>query len=495
MITKDELQELFVSTETYRIERTVSTTDKDKFGEAVCAFANDMPDSGKPGYLLIGVRNDGSLNGLKATDELLQKFAALRSDGNILPIPSIAVESFSFPDGDVIVVEVQPSDQPPVRYRGRTWIRIGPRRDIASPAEETMLAERKARNFTTFDARPCFGASLDDLDIDLFQHDYLYKAVDAEVLAADDRPIERKLESLRFFNSVYGLPTNAAILLFGKDPRRFFPGAYVQYVNFGGLDKAATILNEHPFKGPIVRMLAQIDLFIETTVARKRPVFVTALREETRTDYPKGAIRELVMNAIMHRDYQGNAPIHFYQYSDRLEIVNHGGLYGRARPENFPNVSDYRNPIIAEAMKVLGYVNCYNRGINMVQDELEANGNGKAEFSFRLITAFEAKVALAGNGEGGVSPENDTINPQNNLGSTEESIQKSIQKSIQNLGRTDSEIVRRMKDAPSITTSHLAEEMGMSRIGIQKAIARLKANDIIRRVGPDKGGHWEVLTS
>ena len=212
MITKDELQELFASTETYRIERTVSTTDKDKFGEAVCAFANDMPDSGKPGYLLVGVRNDGSLNGLKASDELLQKFAALRSDGNILPIPSIAVDSFSFPDGDVIVVEVQPSDQPPVRYRGRTWIRIGPRRDIASPAEETMLAERKARNFTTFDARPCFGASLDDIDLDLFQHDYLPKAVDAEVLAADDRPIERKLESLRFFNSVYGLPTNAAVL-------------------------------------------------------------------------------------------------------------------------------------------------------------------------------------------------------------------------------------------------------------------------------------------
>ena len=70
-------------------------------------------------------------------------------------------------------MEVQPSDQPPVRYRGRTWIRIGPRRDIASPAEETMLAERKARNFTTFDAHPCFGASLDDLDLDLFESQYV----------------------------------------------------------------------------------------------------------------------------------------------------------------------------------------------------------------------------------------------------------------------------------------------------------------------------------
>ena len=106
MITKDELQELFASTETYRIERTTSTTDKDKFGEAVCAFANDMPDTGKPGYLLVGVHDDGRLSGLKATDELLKKFSSIRSDGNILPIPTIAVDSFSFPDGDVIVVQV-----------------------------------------------------------------------------------------------------------------------------------------------------------------------------------------------------------------------------------------------------------------------------------------------------------------------------------------------------------------------------------------------------
>ena len=371
-------------------------------------------------------------------------------------------------------------DQPPVRYRGRTWIRIGPRRDIASPAEETMLAERKARNFTTFDAHPCFGASLDDLDLDLFQHDYLPKAVDAEVLAADDRPIERKLESLRFFNSVYGLPTNAAILLFGKDPRRFFPGAYVQYVNFGGLDKAATILNEHPFKGPIVRMLAQIDLFIETTIARKRPVFVTALREETRTDYPKAAIRELVMNAIMHRDYQGNAPIHFYQYADRLEIVNHGGLYGRARPENFPNVSDYRNPIIAEAMKVLGYVNCYNRGINMVQDELEANGNGKAEFSFRLITAFEAKVALAGKGEGGVSPENDPINDP--MLPESDTMNGTID------GTMALRIVSAIEKDPSVTMDKLSEELGVARRSLVRYMNILQDNKRIKRVGGKRFG-------
>ncbi len=478
MVTMSELKKLLVSVETYRIERTKSTTDKDKFGEAVCAFANDMPDAGKPGYLLIGANNDGSLSGLKATDELLQKFVALRSDGNILPIPAIAVESFSFPEGDVIVVEVQPSDQPPVRYRGRTWIRIGPRRDIASPAEEMILAERKARSFTTFDVRPCFGASMDDIDLDLFLHDYLPKAVDPEVLAADDRPIERKLESLRLFNSVYKMPTNAAVLLFGKNPRHFFPGAAVQYVSFAGLDKGTEILNEHLFKGPIVKILAQIDLFIETTVARKRPVFVSALREEMRVDYPKAAIRELVMNAIMHRDYQGNAPIQFYQYSDRIEVVNHGGLYGRARPENFPNISDYRNPVIAEAMKTLGYVNCYNRGIADVQKELAANGNPLADFDLSLVTALRVAVkrvqeyrsrllSQSGAAKGGLE--------------SHETVNETVKRLIQS--------------HPGISSVALVAATGKSRASIMRAIANLKAAGAIEHRGSDKTGGYYAKDS
>lgn len=98
------------------------------------------------------------------------------------------------------------------------------------------------------------------------------------------------------------------------------------------------------------------------------------------------------MNAVMHREYRGNTPTKFYQYSDRLEIVNPGGLYGNARPENFPRVNDYRNPIIAEALKVLGFVNKYNRGIARVQMELEANGNGVAKFDVNDITVFSVNV-------------------------------------------------------------------------------------------------------
>jgi len=113
------------------------------------------------------------------------------------------------------------------------------------------------------------------------------------------------------------------------------------------------------------------------------------LREMKVISYPYYATRELLMNAVMHRDYESNSPTRFYEFDSYIEIQNAGGLYGKARPENFPDVNDYRNPVIAEAMKVLGYVNRYNRGIVRVQKELAENGNGKAIFDLTLITAFK----------------------------------------------------------------------------------------------------------
>lgn len=548
MLTKPELLRLIAAPESSRVEKTASTTDKDKFGEAVCAFANDMADTGLPGYLLVGVRDDGSLSGLKATDALLQKFASIRSEGNVLPIPTLAVESFELPGGDVIVVEVQPSAQPPVRYRGRTWIRLGPRRDIATLAEETALAERKARLFATFDARPCTGATLADLDLDPFRHEYLPKAVAPEVLAADDRPVERQMEALHLYNSAYGCPTYAAVLLFGRDPAYFLPGAYLQYVQFDGFDNAAPIVNEHAFRGGLCTMLPKIDTFIETTIARKRPVPISALREKTVFEYPKWSIRELVMNALMHRDYQGNAPVKFYQYRDRLEIVNHGGLYGRARPENFPDVSDYRNPVVAEAMRVLGYVNRYNRGIATLQNELAANGNGPARFSFRLRTAFEATVALANpRGEEAVAPEggyvalktesvalkNGYVAPKDGhvalktesvavkndsmavkMGSVAvekppvaveinfDLVDKSIRISVSDMLTTRKSSVREavvekcmrvyvaLRGDDTASKSALSAKLAFPPRTIDRCIAILRHAHLVERVGPKKGGKW-----
>lgn len=392
---KKIVENLIRSKESFRIERTVSVSDSDKFCQAICAFANDLPRSGKPGYLLIGVQDDGSLSGLTANDNLLKYFAGLRTDGNILPFPSMSVDYASFPEGDVIVVKVLPSEEPPVRYRGRCYIRIGPRKDIATQAEENILSEKRLSSMRTFDMSPCREASLEDINLDAFTRLYLPKAIVEDVISEDNRSVEDKLASLRMYDKHAGCPTNAAVLLFGKNTRYFFPGAYIQHVLFGGLNNASEILNQNEFSGSLVTMLPTLEAFVETAVIQKRPSPVSVLQETTLVNYPQWAIRELLMNAIMHRDYRSNAPTKFYQYEDRLEIVNPGGLYGNARPENFPDVNDYRNPVIAEALKVLGYVNKFNRGIARVQKELEENGNGKAVFAVDMVTVFSVKVANA----------------------------------------------------------------------------------------------------
>ena len=91
MITSEELRGLLLDLESDRVERTVSTTKTDKFAEAVTAFSNDLSNHRQPGYLIIGAKQDGTSCGLVVTDQLLQNLAALRSDGNIQPLPAINV--------------------------------------------------------------------------------------------------------------------------------------------------------------------------------------------------------------------------------------------------------------------------------------------------------------------------------------------------------------------------------------------------------------------
>ena len=392
MITREELITLISSDETARVEKTESITNNDKFCEAICSFANDMTNTRQNGYLLIGVKDNVTLSGLKITDEFQLKISAIRSDGNILPIPTMNVMPFHFDEGDVLVVEVTPSSAPPVRYKGRTCIRIGARKGYATIEEEQILSERVSAYNPPFDTMPCREASINDIDIELFEKEYLPKAMAEGDGVDDNRTIKEKMAALRLYNIKYDCPTFASIILFGKNPKYFLPGDYIQFLCFEGVDNAAEISNEHEFKECLAKMLPKLDTFIEISIAKKRPVPISALRERIAYDYPLWAIRELMMNAVMHRNYQTNTPTKLYQYKDRLEITNPGGLFGNANADNFPTVNDYRNPVIAEAMKIFGYVNKYNRGIARVNKELEENGNGKADFKVDKITVFEAVV-------------------------------------------------------------------------------------------------------
>ncbi len=387
-MTQEELKSIITTAESYRLELTVSTGNMDKFQEAICAFANDMPGKREKGYLLIGVKDDGTISGLRVDDALMKKISGIRSDGNILPLPVMNTEKVTTDEGDVLVVEVTPSFDTPVRYRGRTFIRIGPRRDIASAEEERILSERCAASLPTFDTRPCRDAKIEDIDTETIIREYMPKAIDPAVLAGDHRPLKEQLAALHMFNTQWDCPTYAALIMFGHNPRYFMPGAYIQFVRFHGNTNGGKILNERRFEGCLYKMLPELENFVRDGIITNRPVPVSILREKNVVNYPYKAIRELLMNACMHRDYQANMPTRLYQYDNHIEIMNPGGLYGQARPENFPNVNDYRNSVVAEMMKNLNYVNMFNHGIGEVQELLKENESPKAEFNVGYLTAF-----------------------------------------------------------------------------------------------------------
>ena len=490
MITKDEILILLKSPETYRIERTISTGNMDKFCEAICAFANDLPDSRKKGYLFIGVNDDGSLSGLKVDDALLKKISGIRSDGNILPLPVMSVDKFEFPDGDLIVAEVSPSLIPPVRYRGRVFVRVGPRRDIASEAEERILTERRIAYMATFDATPCLGSTLDDLYLDYIKENYLPSVIDSEILSHDNRDIKEQLASIRLYDRTHNCPTYAAIILFGKTPRFFMPGAYVQYVRFEGLEKGGEVLNEKRFQGPLYKMLQELESFVENAIVTQRPIADSLFREKIVVNYPNKALRELMMNACMHRDYQANMPIRLYQFDDHIEIMNAGGLYGEARPENFPSVNDYRNPIIAEAMKEMKYVNMFNQGVKRVQDMLFENGNRTAIFDVSKLTVFCVNVY--------------SVESENLTYGKEKVIQQrgvvNNETKMQNLTERQRKIYNVIKSGTlnvqvnvQVNVSNLASNFKVSEKTIRRDLYVLRDMGLIKYVGSDKTGYWVAV--
>lgn len=381
--------------ESERIERTVSFRE-DKLGPVVCAFANDLLGSGKTGYLLLGVKDDGSLAGLNIGDVELQKIGDVRQNGNVLPPPQLSVSPvFHFEDGDVVVVQVNPADFPPVRYKGRVHIRVGPRKGIATEQEERQLIEKRVAHARTFDEQPCRQSKLDDLNMEYFKLRYLPTAIDAETLEANHRDTKEQLSSLGFYDLQKDCCTNAGILMFGRYPRVFLHGAYLQYIRFNSDEMDMNALRaEKEFSGALVAVLEQISDFVRVNIIEERTVATDGFQQEKKTNYPLWALRELVMNAVMHRSYESNAPIYIYHFTDRIEIINPGSLYGEVRLENFPEASDYRNPVVATAMKNLNYVNRFNFGIFNAQKQLEKNGNPPAEFDLSLQTKFKVTIWL-----------------------------------------------------------------------------------------------------
>ena len=385
-LTDQELLALLDDLECDRAERKAAWAGDvpEKARQAVCAFANDLPNHGQPGVLFIGAKDDGSSSNLAVTDRLLQTLSDMKTDGRIVPPPTLTVQQRLLKGAPLAVVTVWPADAPPVRYEGRVWIRIGPRRGLASAQDERILNEKRRWRDRSFDTHPIEGCPLEELNRIAIEHEYLPQAIAADVLAANERTYEERLASTGMLASVDDpTPTVIGVLALGKSPRTWIPCAYIQFLRIRGTQWGDPVADEQEIDGTLDLVLRRIDEKIKATLTVAVDFTSGTTTEIRTTPYPLSALQQLIRNAVMHRTYENtNAPVRVYWFDDRIEISNPGGPYGIVTAENFgrPGVSDYRNPTVAAVLKTLGFVQRFGFGIAEARRALAANGNPELQF-------------------------------------------------------------------------------------------------------------------
>lgn len=380
MLSDDELRRLLRQGEADHVERIVSFTDRRKFGEAICAFANDLPDRRHQGVLFVGVRDNGDCANVSIEEHLLQTLMGFRTDGTILPPPMMTVRSHNLDGCAMAIVEVTPSDNPPLKYDGRVCIRIGPRRGFATAEEERRLIEKPRWGALPFDQQPVLGTTLQDLDGLRFREEYLPAAVHPDILSENHRSIEQQMRALGLL-AVDEQPTVLGLLLCGKNSRAWLPGAYVQFVRYPGTEIGDVIQDQKEIDCPLAEMLRRLDEVVANNIVQ--PANLSGTTQQTSPSYPVIALQELVRNAVIHRNYEAtSSPVMLTWYADRVEITSPGGPYGSVTGETFgqPGLTDARNPNLASAAKAMGFVQRFGSGIPRAQAALRANGNPPAEF-------------------------------------------------------------------------------------------------------------------
>lgn len=375
-LSHEDLKQIISNGEGPLVEFKETATAK-KIPETVCAFANDVDGLAGQGLILIGVEDNGSVIGAPGDDAILQRLAQIRTDGSITPTPSMAISPLAVDGKTIVVIGVNPSDSPPVRYKGVAYVRRGTTVSPATPEEERRLSEQRRSRALPFDARGISGTSVRDLDVKRFQLDYLPQSVSPGVIEENGRGTQEQMAALKLMDSD-GRVTPTGLLVVGIDPLTWLSGAYVQFRRVGGISITDDTVDEARFTGTLDVVVRQLE---EKLIAHNMTsLTISGRRHERRPLYPESALNQIFRNAIMHRDYGVASPVRVTWFDDRIQIDNPGGPF-QIPADKFgePGFTGYRNPNVAEAMHNFGLVERFGVGLPLARKALLENGNPELE--------------------------------------------------------------------------------------------------------------------
>jgi ATP-dependent DNA helicase RecG len=376
-MTPEELREALAS-ESERVEWKQSQADVSDILHAACALANDLADSRRPGFLVLGIANDGRIAGLPGDlDQEQQKLANRLSSTRLLPTPTYNMEIVERDGKNLLVVRIDSYPVPPVvTVDGTAWIRRGTVTERAREADLLRLRERRPENRQPFDYRLVPGATSADLRPSRLRP--LYETArdgdhDPESFPELEAWLTRR-DLGRIVHDAW-VPNATAILLFGQNPQSFFPGAAIEFVRYGGTDVDAQVAARKTITGPLPDQLEAIWAQLTAHLVSV-PASGEGIRTPYRPEYPLEALRELARNLVQHRLYEGtNSPGRVEWFDDRITFSNPGGPFGHASEGEFGSHADYRNPTITRWLVELGYVEQLGRGVRLVRRMLAQNGN------------------------------------------------------------------------------------------------------------------------
>lgn len=429
----------------------------DEYLKWICGFAN-----AKGGTIYIGLDDNGNVCGIKDSHKQMEDIP-----NKIVAFLGIVADVYLHQKDNMEYIEiiVNPSNVP-ISYKGIFYYRSGAtKQELKGATLQRFILKKMGRSW---DEIVCDGARIEHIDNDAVAY-FIHKGINAgrlpESAALDS--VETILKNLDLADEDNNI-RNAAILLFGKQPSRFFSCIEFKIGRF--LDESE-LINQDIITGNLIQMA---DKVIETLDNKYliRPIHYEGLQRIEPLEIPKDALREIIFNAIIHKEYPGYST-QMRVYNDKIWLWNYGNLPEGITFEQFMNEhsSCPRNRLIARVFYLAGFIESWGRGINKIKKEFSENG-------------MEIPVYKEEMGGMSVYIKRNIIN-DNSITTSQKISQKTSQK-------TSQKIISLMKENPYITTQEIADYIGISRRNISRHIKRMQDNGTIRRIGPDKGGHWEV---
>ncbi len=437
---------------------------QDDYLKWVCGFAN-----AQGGRIYIGKDDSGRASGLKNAKKLLEDLPnKIRDQLGLMPQINLLYE-----DGTpYLEIIVEPSSVP-ISLRGSYYWRSGCVKQELKGAALTDFLLRKTG--MTWDRVIQEKATLDDIDteaLDIFKKDAARagRLPDLNGLSAED--ILRKLRLL----TRDGL-TNGALVLFGREPGEFYPNLFVKIGRFG--KSVVEMRFQEVCEGNLIRLLGDVMETLEKKFLI-RPVRFEGLQRIEELEYPVAALREMLLNALVHRNYLGSMT-QIKVFDDRLSIWNAGLLPGELTIEKLFQLHESlpRNPLIAEVCYRAGYIDSWGRGVEKITEACRQAGLARPVIEERnggiAVELLKKRTSV----------KKISDRPENDFGTISERVRKEI-------GIEPARALNVIRRHPEYSAAQIARQLAKTPRTVENYIAKLKKAGIIVRRGPKLGGYWEI---